>query len=144
MLALLPFTIEELKYRIISGCVLDDGGHDLKKRFTQSGRATLRNVPVLRFKRTGLARWRVHTGKGHQGLLTVKTAHVANLCHKLRPEDRANTKHPHHDRVLWKLSGQREHLMLDHGNRFYDCVELRYCKGNEAFDRIGHGKCIHL
>ena len=59
------FTIEELKYRIISGGVLNDGGHDLEQGLTESGGAALGNVPVLRFKRTGLARWRVHTGKGH-------------------------------------------------------------------------------
>lgn len=50
LLALLPFTAEKLEYRIVNRCVLDDGGHDLEKRFAQSRRSTLGNMPVLRFK----------------------------------------------------------------------------------------------
>ena len=47
VLALPPFTVKELEYRIVSGCVLDDGGHDLEKCFAQSGRSAFGNMPVL-------------------------------------------------------------------------------------------------
>ena len=74
----------------------------------------------------------------------METAHITNLCHELRAEDRANAKHPHHDRVLWKLRSQSEHLMLNRRNCFYDYVELNYRMGNKALDRVGHWKHIHL
>ena len=106
MLALPSFTVKELEYRIVSGCVLDDGGHDLKKCFAQSRRPTLRNMSVLRFKGTGLARRCIYTSIGHYRLLAIEAAYIADLCHELRPENRANAKHPHHDRVLWKLAAR--------------------------------------
>ena len=92
----------------------------------------------------GLVHSRVNASEIHNGAAARKAAHIANLCHELRPKDRANAKHPHHDRVLWKLSSQSEHLVLDHGNRFYDCVELRNRKSNKAFNRVGHRKRIYL
>lgn len=60
-------------------------------------------------------------------------------CHMAQPGT-----DQHHDRVLRKLRSQREHLVLDHGNRLYDRVELSYRKGIETFDRISHRKRIHL
>ena len=65
MLALLPFAVKELEYRIVSGGMLNEGRHDLEKCLAQSGRATLGNMPVPRFKGTGLARRRIYTSKGH-------------------------------------------------------------------------------
>ena len=70
-------------------------------------------MSVLRFKGIGLAGWCVYTGKGNQDTLVSETTHVANFRHQLRPEDRTNAEHPHHDRVLRKLRSQYEHFVLD-------------------------------
>ena len=64
--AFLSFTVKELEYRIVSGCMLNESRHDLEKGLAQSGRATLGNVPAFRFKGTRLARWSVYTSKSHQ------------------------------------------------------------------------------
>ena len=74
----------------------------------------------------------------------LKTAHIADFRHELRAEDRTNAKHSHHNRLLWELRSQSEHLVLDHGNRLYDRSELSYRKDNETFDCVGHRKCTYL
>ena len=103
MLALLPFAVKELEYRIVSRRMLNKGRHDLEKRLAQSGRPALGNVPFLRVKGAGLAGRRIYTGKGHSGLLAVKAAHVTDLRHELWTEYRTDTEHPHDDWILWKL-----------------------------------------
>lgn len=93
MLAFLPFAVKRLEYRIVSGGVLDESRHNLKKCLSQPGRTTLGNMSVLRFENTRLAGWSIYTFKGYKGLLVVKAAHITDLCHELGTEDRANAKH---------------------------------------------------
>lgn len=51
--AFLPFTVEKSEYRIVSGYMLDDGGHDWEKRFAQSERYALGNTLFLDSKVPG-------------------------------------------------------------------------------------------
>lgn len=63
--AFLPFTVKELKHRVVSRNMLDYGGHDLEQRFAQSGRPTFGNMSVLQFKGAKLARRSIYTGECH-------------------------------------------------------------------------------
>ena len=67
---------------------------------------------------------RIDTRKSHNGAAARKTAHIANLGHKLRGSDFANAVHGMHCIVLWQLPRKACHLGAQSGQRHLACKQL--------------------
>ena len=65
------------------------------------------------------------------GTAAWKTAHIADLSHKLRGSGFANTVHAAHSIVLWELHGKPCHLGPQCGQRHLDRQKLLRRSGNE-------------
>ncbi len=69
----------------------------------------------------------------------VKAAHVADLRHELGAESRANTEHPHHNRVLRQRCRQGLHFVSERGQCGRNGPELGHRLLYQKFGSIGSG-----
>ena len=67
---------------------------------------------------------RIGTRKSHNGAAARKTAHIANLGHKLCGSDFANAVHGMHCIVLRQLPRKACHLGVQSGQRHLACKQL--------------------
>lgn len=98
---------------VIFVIVLQEDAHHQKKCPAQGGRSPLGNAAAADIYLAGLVGRGVNTRKGHQRFLGMKTAHISNFSYELGAECGANTKHPHHYRILRQRSCQRLHLLFE-------------------------------
>ena len=112
-LALRAFLVHELVDRLIHWSALQEDAHHQKKCPAQGGRSPLGNAAAADIYLAGLVGRGVNTRKGHQRFLGMKTAHISNFSYELGAECGANTKHPHHYRILRQRSCQRLHLLFE-------------------------------
>ena len=110
MIAFPPFAVKELEYRIVSRCVLDDGGHDLEKCFAQMRRAALGGWITCGDILARLVYRRINVGEAHDGTAAGEAAHIANLGHELYGGGFAYTVHGPDRLVFRELPGQLGHL----------------------------------
>ena len=75
--------------------------------------SSLGNATATDIYLTGLVGRGVNTRKGNQRFFGMKTAYIANFSQELRAEGWANTKHPHHYRILRQRSCQGLHLLFE-------------------------------
>lgn len=74
---------------------------------------------------------RIDTREAYNGTAAWKTAHIADLSHKLRGSGFANTVHGAHSIVLWELHGKPCHLGPQCGQRHLARQKLLRRSGNE-------------
>ena len=74
---------------------------------------------------------RIDTREAYNGTAAWKTAHIADLSHKLRGSGFANTVHGAHSIVLWELHGKPCHLGPQCGQRHLARRKLLRRSGNE-------------
>ncbi len=103
VLSLLPFTVKEVEYWIVKGACWMRVDITWKSVFRSLGDPRLE---MCLFFESNVPDWQGDAStpaKATRGLLTVKTAHIADLLHELWTENGTDAKHPHHDRILRKL-----------------------------------------
>lgn len=85
-LALRAFTVEKQEHRFILGRAFQVDSHDIEQGLAEIGRAAFGGFVAPDIFLARLVGHGVNPGEGNQRLLPSKAAHIANLCHELRPK----------------------------------------------------------
>ena len=125
-LALGTFPVHELVHRLMGGRTPEDGAHHQEQRPAQGGETPFGYTAAADFHLAGLVRRSVNARKGHQSLLRVEVAHIADLRHELGAEGGPNAEHPHHNRALRQRRRQRLHFVSEHSQGGGSGPELGY------------------
>ena len=125
-LALGTFPVHELVHRLMGGRTPEDGAHHQEQRPAQGGGTPFGYTAAADFHLAGLVRRSVNARKGHQSLLRVEVAHIADLRHELGAEGGPNAEHPHHNRALRQRRRQRLHFVSEHSQGGGSGPELGY------------------